>query len=81
MTGASRTLSEDIRKDGSSNAAPSAETRLDYRFGHFPQLDGFRGLAVLFVVVAHLLESAGYDPIPTAIGHAFATSGVFLYLS
>src|ERR1700690_893817 len=27
-----------------------------FRFNHFPELDGFRGLAILLVVVGHVLE-------------------------
>jgi len=50
-----------------------------YTFRHFPQLDGFRGLAVLFVIIGHLLTYGELGPTPTTVGLAFASTGVFLF--
>jgi peptidoglycan/LPS O-acetylase OafA/YrhL len=50
-----------------------------YRFRHFSQLDGFRGLAVLFVIIGHLLTYGGPGQALTAVGLALASTGVFLF--
>lgn len=46
-----------------NSAAPDAGTEL-FQFHHLPELDGFRGLAVLVVVVGHYLEFRVPDPNP-----------------
>jgi peptidoglycan/LPS O-acetylase OafA/YrhL len=35
---------------------PDVVSQNTFTFGHFPQLDGFRGLAILLVVVGHVLQ-------------------------
>ena len=44
---------------------------------HQPELDGFRGLAVLFVLLAHS-SHAGYDPLGIDFDH-FGSVGVYLF--
>ena len=52
-----------------------------FRFGHFPQLDGFRGLAVLLVLVGHAMEFSGAKPeIIGNTGNSLAQLGVVLFL-
>ena len=41
----------------------------EFKFRHYPELDGFRGLAVLMVVVGHLLFfSLGFDSQMASLG-------------
>lgn len=50
-----------------------------YEFRHFPQLDGFRGLAVVFVIIGHLLTYGELGPTLTTVGLVFGSTGVFLF--
>lgn len=50
-----------------------------YTFRHFPQLDGFRGLAVVFVIIGHLLTYGELSPTLITVGLVFASTGVFLF--
>lgn len=68
----------------SGDQVPASEVKSavapgQYQFHHFPQLDGFRGLAVIFVVLGHLLEWLGLSPIPTKIGYVLSRAGVLLF--
>jgi peptidoglycan/LPS O-acetylase OafA/YrhL len=49
----------------------------DGKPNHQPELDGFRGLAVLFVLLAHS-SFAGYDPLGIDFNH-FGSVGVYLF--
>ena len=49
----------------------------DGKPNHQPELDGFRGLAVLFVLLAHS-SFAGYDPLGIDFNH-FWSVGVYLF--
>jgi peptidoglycan/LPS O-acetylase OafA/YrhL len=49
----------------------------DGKPNHQPELDGFRGLAVLFVLLAHG-SHAGYDPLGIDFNH-FGSVGVYLF--
>lgn len=49
----------------------------DGKPNHQPELDGFRGLAVLFVLLAHS-SHAGYDPLGIDFNH-FGSVGVYLF--
>ena len=56
-----------------------ATTSGPYKFHHFPQLDGFRGIAVIFVVAGHCLEWGGFSPFPSQVGYVLSRAGVFLF--
>ena len=49
----------------------------DGKHNHQPELDGFRGLAVLFVLLAHS-SFAGFDPLGIDFNH-FGSVGVYLF--
>jgi peptidoglycan/LPS O-acetylase OafA/YrhL len=51
----------------------------DYRFRHFPQLDGFRGLAILLVMCGHILSFESTSLHIRQIGDYFSHLGVFLF--
>jgi peptidoglycan/LPS O-acetylase OafA/YrhL len=62
------------------------ELRLDARaeaaglkFAHFPQLDGFRGLAALLVVAGHVLEFSTARSRLQVFGESIAQLGVLLF--
>lgn len=63
---------------GFQSDSPGLAGAGEYRFSHFPQLDGFRGLAVLLVVVGHALQ---YVDLPAmfVVGQVMAGLGVFLF--
>jgi peptidoglycan/LPS O-acetylase OafA/YrhL len=48
-----------------------------FKFRHFPELDGFRGLAVLLVLVGHSIQFS--NNAPTGAGNALAQLGVMLF--
>jgi peptidoglycan/LPS O-acetylase OafA/YrhL len=50
-----------------------------FQFHHLPQLDGFRGVAVMLVLIGHLLEFSISVPAWSAAGAALASLGVFLF--
>jgi peptidoglycan/LPS O-acetylase OafA/YrhL len=51
----------------------------DYRFRHFPQLDGFRGLAIVLVMCGHIMSYESRSPRIRQAGDYFAHLGVFLF--
>jgi peptidoglycan/LPS O-acetylase OafA/YrhL len=60
---------------------PSAKTAAStvFRFRHLPQLDGFRGLAVLMVVVGHWFHYGIRKGILQGLGIVLEDLGVFLF--
>ena len=51
----------------------------DYRFRHFPQLDGFRGLAIVLVMCGHILSFESGSLHIRQIGDYVSHLGVFLF--
>ena len=51
------------------------------RSGYIPQLDGFRGMAVIFVLLGDALEFNQSSAKLTKIGSSLAQLGVFLFRS
>src|SRR5262245_10332197 len=69
--------------DGSV-AKPDKPVRLEeadhaFRFRHLPELDGFRGAAILFVVVGHFVEVHGATASVRYLGQCAAQLGVLLF--
>ena len=62
--------------EGEASAASKPE---GYKFCHFPQLDGFRGLAIVFVIFGHVVKYSGKGKTLYDIGQHFAATGVFLF--
>jgi peptidoglycan/LPS O-acetylase OafA/YrhL len=50
-----------------------------FQFHHLPQLDGFRGVAVILVVIGHLLEFSIPLPAWSSAGADLAALGVFMF--
>jgi peptidoglycan/LPS O-acetylase OafA/YrhL len=65
------------------NAARMPEVRLDthagLKFAHFPQLDGFRGLAAILVLAGHVLEFSTARFRLQVFGESMAQLGVLLF--
>jgi len=64
--------------DRPKEQTPPVASNDTFRFQHMPELDGFRGLAILFVVVGHYWEfhgSSGVGNLAQSIAHL----GVLLF--
>jgi len=48
---------------------------------HFPQLAGFRRLAIMFALVGHSFEYRGLSPVFADIGRELAAAGAFLFFA
>ena len=51
----------------------------DYRFRNFPQLDGFRGLAIVLVMCGHIMSFEGGSLHIRQNGDYVSHLGVFLF--
>jgi peptidoglycan/LPS O-acetylase OafA/YrhL len=51
----------------------------DYRFRNFPQLDGFRGLAIVLVMCGHIMSFESGSLHFRQIGDCVSHLGVFLF--
>ena len=72
-------MSRDLRKN-TPVESPTLKWRSErYEFLHFPQLDGFRGLAVVLVIIGHLVEYSSLEPAIRKTGEQMAATGVFLF--
>jgi len=53
-----------VHADAAGKTVPPGPARPEFQFHHIPELDGFRGLAVLVVLAGHYLDFRMPDPRP-----------------
>lgn len=58
---------------------PAADSKRVFHFHHIPELDGFRGLAVLLVIIGRYLEFRGWNAHVRSLAQSAAHLGVLLF--